>query len=43
LGPRDKVLLLNRCTEVINYWQDDTKHKMAEAAEKFEDCKFQGS
>ena len=38
----EKVLLLNRCTEVINFWQDENKHSAAEAAAKFPDCKFQG-
>ena len=40
---RDKVLMLNRCTEVINFWQDENKHGMEEAKEKFPDCKFQGN
>ena len=43
MGEREKVLLLNRCTEVINYWQDESKHSVAEAGEKFPECKFQGS
>lgn len=41
---REKVLILNRCTEVINYWQDgDAKHSIDEVKQKFPDCKFQGS
>jgi 30S ribosomal protein 3 len=40
---REKVLLLNRCTEVINFWQDENKHSLSEAQEKFPDCRFQGS
>lgn len=43
IGEREKVLLLNRCTEVINYWQDENKHSAKEAASKFPDCKFQGA
>jgi 30S ribosomal protein 3 len=43
IGEREKVLLLNQCTEVINYWQDETKHSLSEAQEKFPDCKLQGS
>lgn len=40
---RDKVLLLNKTTEVINFWQDDEKkHSLEEAQEKFPDCKFSG-
>lgn len=41
---RDKVLLLNKTTEVINFWQDEEKkHTLQEAQEKFQDCKFQGT
>ena len=41
---RDKVLLLNRTTEVINFWQDEEqKHSISEAQERFPDCKFLGS
>ena len=43
IGEREKVLMLNRCTEVINYWQDENKHSLKEAQEKFPDCKFQGA
>jgi len=43
IAEREKVLLLNRCTEVINYWQDENKHSLGEAQEKFPDCKFQGA
>ena len=39
----DRVALLNKCTEVINFWQDEAaKHSVAEAQEKFGDCKFIG-
>jgi len=38
---RDTVLLLNRLTEVINFWQDgDTKHSIEEARAYFPDCVF---
>ena len=38
---RDKVILLNRLTEVINFWQaEDTKHTVEEARQKFPDCAF---
>lgn len=43
IGERDRVLLLNKTTEVINYWQDETKHSLEEARAKFPDCKFLGS
>lgn len=43
IGERSKVLLLNRCTEVINYWQDEDKHSIADAETKFTDCKFMGA
>ena len=38
---RERVALLNRTTEVINFWQDDAaKHEVDEAREKFPDCQF---
>ena len=41
---RDRVLLLNRTTEVINFWQDEgVKHSVEEAREKFPDCVFSSS
>ena len=41
---RDKVLLLNKTTEVINFWQDEEKkHSLEEAQAQFPDCKFQGA
>ena len=43
-GCRDRVLLLNKTTEVINFWQDEgTKHTAEEARTKFSDCHFEGS
>jgi 30S ribosomal protein 3 len=43
-GCRDKVLLLNRTTEVINFWQSEgEKHTLAEAQEQFPDCTFMGA
>ncbi|PRW33920.1 putative chloroplast RF65 [Chlorella sorokiniana] len=43
IGEREKVLLLNQCTEVINYWQDENKHSLEEARKAFPNAKFQGS
>ncbi|GMH36889.1 hypothetical protein BSKO_04762 [Bryopsis sp. KO-2023] len=44
ISERDKVLLLNKTTEVINFWQDETtKHTLSEAQEAFEDCVFYGN
>lgn len=44
LGFRDKIILLNKTTEIINFWQDSEKKKtIAEAKEAFPDCMFQGS
>jgi 30S ribosomal protein 3 len=38
---RDKVILLNRLTEVINFWQDEQKkHTVEEARAMFADCSF---
>jgi|AntDeeMinimDraft_4_1070355.scaffolds.fasta_scaffold127561_1 30S ribosomal protein 3 len=38
---RDNVTLLNRVTEVINYWQDgEVKHSIEEARALFPDCQF---
>ncbi|KAK9843982.1 hypothetical protein WJX81_000959 [Elliptochloris bilobata] len=42
VSERDKVLLLNKTTEVINFWQEETKHTLDEAKEQFPDCEFQG-
>ncbi|EFN55722.1 hypothetical protein CHLNCDRAFT_31142 [Chlorella variabilis] len=43
IGEREKVLLLNQCTEVINFWQADTRPSLEEARAKFPNSKFQGS
>mmetsp|Transcript_5259 Transcript_5259/g.11525 ORF Transcript_5259/g.11525 Transcript_5259/m.11525 type:complete len:320 (-) Transcript_5259:430-1389(-) len=41
IAERDKVILLNRLTEVINFWQDEkTKHTAEEARSAFPDCAF---
>lgn len=41
---RERVLLLNKTTEVINFWQDEAeKHTVEEAREKFDDCHFEGA
>lgn len=41
IGEREKVLLLNQCTEVINFWQADTRPSLEEARAKFPNSKFQ--
>ena len=44
ISERDTVLLLNRTTEVINYWQEEgEKHSLEEAREMFPDCEFLGA
>ena len=41
---RDKIILLNKTTEIINFWQDsETKKTVEEARAAFPDCMFQGS
>jgi 30S ribosomal protein 3 len=41
---RDRFVLLNRLTEVINYWQEqETKHTVDEAKATFADCTFIGA
>ena len=44
INQADRVLLLNRTTEVINFWQDedDHGHSLGEARDKFPDCTFSG-
>mmetsp|Transcript_19816 Transcript_19816/g.47285 ORF Transcript_19816/g.47285 Transcript_19816/m.47285 type:complete len:182 (+) Transcript_19816:112-657(+) len=44
ISQRDTILLLNRTTEVINYWQEEgEKHTLDEAREAFPDCDFFGA
>ena len=41
----DSIALLNRITEVINYWQDKEdlhKREISKVREKFQDCLFVG-
>lgn len=41
---RNRVLLLNLTTDVINFWQDEeTKHTIDEAKEKYPAVQFQGN
>ena len=44
ISESDRVELLNRATEIINYWQDEgRKRPLAEAQDKFPDLVFTGS
>lgn len=41
---RNRVLLLNLATDVINFWQDEAKkHTIEEAREKYPQVQFQGN
>jgi 30S ribosomal protein 3 len=41
---QDRITILNRATEVINFWQQEGKRRpMTEAQEKFPDVVFTGS
>jgi len=41
---RDRVVLLNRTTEVINFWQDDAaKRSVEDARAAYPDCTFSSS
>ena len=42
---RDRVLLLNKTTEVINYWmtEDGPKPTLEQAEQTFPECYFKGS
>lgn len=41
---RNRVLLLNLATDVINFWQDEAKkHTIEEAQEKYPQVSFQGN
>ncbi|CAG9466618.1 unnamed protein product [Pedinophyceae sp. YPF-701] len=44
ISERDRVVLLNRTTEVINFWQDEAgKHSIEEATDAFPECSFTGA
>ncbi|XGV86366.1 MAG: 30S ribosomal protein PSRP-3 [Limnothrix sp. BL-A-16] len=44
ISESDRVELLNRATEIINYWQEEgRKRPLAEAQDKFPDLVFTGS
>eukprot|EP00210_Caulerpa_lentillifera_P007195 g6885.t1 len=44
ISESDQVCLLNRVTEVINYWQEgETRHTLEEARSTFPDCVFMGA
>ena len=44
ISEREKIELLNKTTEVINFWQDEeTKHTIDEARSEFGDCLFMGA
>ncbi len=41
---RNRVLLLNLATDVINFWQDEAKkHTIEEAQEKYPQVAFHGN
>lgn len=42
ISHQDKVALLNTCTEVINYWQDEERPSVQDAIAKYPHCCFQG-
>ena len=44
ISESDRVELLNRATDIINYWQEEgRKRPLAEAQDKFPDLVFTGS
>ncbi|GLC33607.1 hypothetical protein PLESTB_000094800 [Pleodorina starrii] len=41
ISERDRIILLNRLTQLINFWQDEEiKHTVEEARAEFPDCAF---
>lgn len=42
ISRQDTVALLNTCTEVINYWQDEERPSVQDAIAKYPQCSFQG-
>jgi len=43
ISERDRVILLNRTTEVINFWQQGEKPSLEQVKVAFPDCSFMGS
>lgn len=44
ISEQNRIEILNKATEVINFWQQEGRHRpMSEAQEKFPDVVFTGS
>jgi len=42
ISSQEKIVLLNTCTEVINYWQRDERPSVTDAMQEYPHCSFQG-
>ncbi|KAI8105031.1 hypothetical protein M9435_000204 [Picochlorum sp. BPE23] len=42
ISNQEKIVLLNTCTEVINYWQRDERPSVTDAMQAYPNCSFQG-